>query len=322
MPQTPLIHIGYHKTATTWMQAQFFTPEHGFGMLADHQEIHDRVTRPHGLVFEPGPMQALIAERAAALPGAHVPVVSSEILSGHPFHGGRQSDEYAHRLHAIAPGAKVLISIRAQLKILPSVYMQYLLRGGTMPCDMFFDGTHWPGFHRFDPVHFEYHRLVALYQRLFGAENVHVLTQESLGADQEGACARLAEFAGAGAYRGLSEAARSARGVSYPEYAVPVLRRINYIQHSVVNPRPVVSVGFTPAGLYRAAGYVLRRPPFKGLFGGRKPVTEYVASRFTGHYGASNAALAALVPGLDLSRYELSEAPAETVQAVPNAAAM
>ncbi|MBF9036668.1 hypothetical protein HKCCE2091_20730 [Rhodobacterales bacterium HKCCE2091] len=321
MPDPLLIHIGYHKTATTWMQAQLFTPRHGFRMLADHDEIFARVVQPHGLWFDPAPMQDLIADRSAGLPAGHVPVVSSEILTGHPFHGGQMSDDYARRLHAIAPGAKILVSIRAQLKILPSVYMQYLLRGGTMPCETFFDGTDVPGFFGFRPEHFEYDRLIALYQDLFGAENVYILTQESLAADMEAAAAALAAFAGATAFDGLDPDARGVRGASYPEFAVPVLRRINHVQRSVINPTPPVSFGYTPDGLYRAVGYLVRRPPFPKLFGARKPVTDHVRSRFAGHFAESNARLAALmVRPVDLSRYEMPPEPAGAEAALRTAA--
>ncbi|MBF9032117.1 hypothetical protein HKCCE3408_17090 [Rhodobacterales bacterium HKCCE3408] len=321
MNEAPLIHIGYHKTATTWMQTHLFTPQHGYRMLASHQEIHERIVRPHGLLFSARPMRELIAERTAGLPAGHVAVISSEILSGHPFYGGQMSDTYAERLHAIAPGAKILISIRAQLKILPSVYMQYLLRGGTMRYDQFFGGTDWPGFFGFEPAHFEFDRLVALYQQLFGAKNVFVLPQESLAADSRAVTAELARFAGNAAWVGLSDEARQVRGASYPEYAVPVLRRINHIQHSVVNPNPVVSVGFTPGGLYRTAGYLLRRGPFPALFGNWTPVTDYVRQAYAGHYMDSNGRLARLVThSLDLGRYELPEPLAEHVR--PNAAAM
>lgn len=312
MPDTPLLlHVGYHKTATTWMQAQLFRPEHGYRMLADHDEIFARVVQPHGLLFTPGPAQALIAERAAGLPAGHVAVLSSEILSGHPFHAGQMSDDYARRLKAIAPQARILISIREQLKILPSVYMQYVLRGGTLPYDRFFSGTDWPGFFGFRPEHFEYDRLVALYQELFGAENVYVLTQESLQTDMDAACAGLAAFAGNSAYDGLDESARRVRGASYPEYTVPVHRRLNHFYRSPVNPGPLLPIDPSEHLLRRAVIAILRRPPFSTLFQGKKPVSDYVRKHYAGRFAASNARLSGIVAHpIDLSAYEGSGASA------------
>jgi hypothetical protein len=298
-----LLHVGYHKTATTWMQRQLFVPAHGFRQVAFHREAFDHVVAPHGFDFDPAPLAALLAERAAALAPGEVPVLSSEILSGHPFQGGHGSDVYAERLARIAPQARILISIRSQLRILPSVYMQYLLRGGTQPWDRFFAGTDELGYFAFTPRHFEYDRLVACYQRLFGAGRVHVLTQESLQRDMAGAAAAVAAFAGA-AFAGLTPEARRVEAASYPEYAAPVLRRINHVQASTLDPWPVVALGRTPGGLFRLAGGLLRRPPFAPLLQHRRPVSEHVRQRFAGYYRDSNRRLAALVPGLDLTGYD------------------
>lgn len=306
MIDTPLlIHIGYHKTATTWMQTTLFQPPHGYRMLCDHGEIFTRAVQPHGLVFTPEPMQALIAERGAGLPDGHVAVLSSEILSGHPFQAGQMSDEYARRLKAIAPEAKILISIRAQLKILPSVYMQYLLRGGTLPYDRFFAGTDLPGFFGFRPEHFEYDRLVALYQDLFGAQNVYVMTQESLKVDMDAACMGLATFAGNTAFAGLTDAARKVRGASYPEYTAPVHRRLNHFYRSPVTPGPVLPLD--PSGIYlrRSVLGALRKPPISTLFRGKTPVTDHVRRHYSGQFGPSNDRLAEIVTHpVDLSSYE------------------
>jgi len=299
-----LFHVGYHKTATTWAQRKLFTPEHGFRQIAFHEEAFEHVVKPHGLRFQPSAMQKVIARGRERLDPGEVPVISSEILSGHPFQGGHESDVYAARLKAICPSAKILISIRAQLKVLPSVYTQYVLRGGTLPYDRFFEGTDELGYFAFTPEHFEYDRLVAHYQALFGLENVHVLTQESLQADAETAAAGVAAFAGATKFRGLQPAARERTGVSYPEYAMPVLRRINHVQTSTLNPWPIVSLGRTPRGFYKLAGFILKKPPLSNVLKDRKPISAFVKERFAEHYTQSNAQLAEICPQtVDLSSY-------------------
>ena len=300
-----LLHVGYHKTATTWMQDCLFQPECGFRQLANHTEVFRKIVRPHGLAFDASHMRALISERRTTLLPGEVPVVSSEILSGNLFYGGRESDSYAARLAEIAPEARILISIRSQLRILPSAYMQYVLRGGTMPPERFFEGTNIPGYFGFAAEHFEYDRLVALYQRLFGAENVYVQTQESLQKDMDAAAGGLARFAGAERFVGLDAAARKVLYPSYPEHAAGVLRRINHIQRSTLNPSPIIALAETPRGLFKLAGYALRKPSIASLLGHRKPISDLVRARFTGHFVASNARLAGLLtPGTDLSAYE------------------
>lgn len=299
-----LLHVGYHKTATTWMQRSLFVPAHGYRPVMGHEEAWALLVRPHGLRFDPGPARALLAGRLAGLAPGEVPVVSSEILSGLPFQGGRESEAYAARLREVAPEARILVSIRAQLSILPSVYMQYVRRGGTMTPAAFFAGEPGLGYFGFSPEHFEYDALVARYQDLFGAANVFVLPQEALRRDLDGAAAALARFAGNGAFAGLAPGAREATGASDPEHAVPVLRRINHVRATVLNPAPMLGLGQASETLFRAASWALRRPAVAALLGDRRAVTAEVRRRFTGRFEASNARLAALCAHpIDLSSY-------------------
>ena len=313
MPQQLLLHVGYHKTATSWMQQRLFRNEHGYHQIARHQEVWDHVVSPHGLMFDPDGMRDAIRDGMSAMPPGMVPVISSEILSGHPFFGGMGSDDYARRLKAIAPNAKILITIRSQMRALTSIYMQYLFRGGTMSPELFFDGDPDLGFHGFRSEHFEYHRLIGLYQSLFGPDNVHVVTQEGLKADMDASMRGLAAFAGNRLFDGVLPTHRKAYSPSYPEYAVPVLRRINKLQRSVLNPAPLLYVGTTPLGLYRIAGQILRRPPFAAALGSRRPISALVKRRFTARYDESNQALAGLIGHcVDLSEYGVAGTPYAT----------
>lgn len=287
-----LFHIGYHKTATTWMQKRLFQPEHGFSPVADHSDVFTHLVKPHGLVFDPALMRGFIEGR---LDGTGlVPVVSSEILSGHPFFAGRESDIFARRIKDVAPDAKILISIRDQLRILPSVYAQYIQRGGTMKPERFFAGTDEPGYWGFDPCHFEYDRLVRLYQQLFGAENVLVVTQEALKVDMDAVAREIAEFANA-PFQGLSAQARQVQSPSYPEYTMPWLRRCNHFQRSTLNDEPVVTLGRYTKGLMKLVGFVLKQKPARQLLQRQKPVSTVVEKRFKSHFASSNRRLAALI---------------------------
>lgn len=298
-----LFHIGYHKTATTWMQRLLFVPKYGYEQVADHDDVDRHIVAPHGFDFDPRPMADLIDGKRRRLSNAAVPVVSSEILSGQPFFGGLSSDVYADRIRAISPDARVLVSIRSQTKILVSVYMQYLLRGGTMSPRQFFEGRREVEFYAFRPDHFEYDKLVAYYFNLFGSGNVHVTTQESLGRDPNAAAADIAAFSHNSQFTRLDPADMRAHARSYPEYAAPLLRRVNHIQTSALNPNPIVSVGQTPFGLYKLVGYGMRRSLVAKAMANYRPVTDYVESAFRNRYTESNARLRSLLPRLDLSAY-------------------
>jgi len=305
---SPLFHVGYHKTGTTWMQRRLLVAAAGYAPAFGHEAVHRLVTGPHPLAFDPAPARSALADAAAAAPEGAVPVVSSEILSGHPFYGGRESAEFAARLAAIAPEARILLTVRAQIPAIASVYMQYVRRGGRLPAARFFEGA--PGiggFPGFDPVHFEYHRLVERYRALFGAERVLVLTQEALAADPAGFAARLAAFSGA---RGETPCPAGDRreGASEPQAAAAVLRRINAFARAPAGPDPVLDLGGAARLAARAAAAAFRSPPGRALGAlgaGGRPVTARAAARFSGRFAASNRALAALCPGLELPGYEL-----------------
>jgi len=300
MSVSPLLfHVGYHKTATTWLQNTVFQPEHRFAQVLDHPEIFKTIVNPHGLHFEAGLVRALMAERITAAPDSSVSVVSLESLSGSPFSGGRESDDFARRLAEISPDAKILITIREQCRIIASVYMQYLSRGGTEPAEQFFSGNKVEAFHGFDPRNFEYDRLVALYQSLFGAENVLVLPFETIARDQAAALGVLGKFIQNPSLEKWEN--RPPRAVSYPEIAVPVLRRINHFRASPLNRAPFLNFGRVGEFAYRVAGGGVRR-----IFRAKnRPVTSVAMKKFSGQFRGSNTRLQAMLAHpVDLSGYQ------------------
>lgn len=303
--QAVLFHIGYHKTGTTWLQMRLFRPAHGYAPLhediyATHGAVFEHVTRPHRLAFDAAAAQGVLVDRP--VPDGLVPVISSEILSGHPFWGGRDSADFAKRIRAIAPDARILITIRAQIPAIASVYMQYVRRAGTLSPARFFDGSRVLGYDGFDPVHFEYHRLVALYQDLFGAERVRVMTQEALAADPAAYVASLARFCGADETLTIPSTTRE--GASESEAAIPFLRRINHFTFDGANPSPVINLGPLSNLAYRGTGWAFRKLKAKKIITAR-PVTKEAARRFKGRYAASNRALLEMCEGLDLPGYEI-----------------
>lgn len=298
-PPDLLLHVGYHKTATTWLQNAVFTRANGFPPLLSHREIFDHIVTPHGLTFDTAGVRALLDSRRGQDTEGAVDVMSLEALSGNPFYGGRESDAYAARLADVASGARILITIRAQDRIIASVYMQYVLRGGTASPRRFFDGAQVGGYYGFDPAHFEYHRLVGLYQRLFGSENVLVLPQEMIAADQAEAVRLLASFSG-NSVIGDPWEPRKPRGVSYPEATAALLRRVNHLRAGPANPFPAIDLGWLGQTLFRGVGGTVR-----ALGVSRRPVTDYVRQRFAGRYGDSNRQLAAILHHpVDLKGYD------------------
>lgn len=178
----PLIHIGYHKTATTWLQENFFrNSQVGFAVRNGSDRIFREFVTRNPFLFEVTQVQAMLNKHLLPMPATpHVPVITQERLSGSPHTGGYDSQAIADRLKKVFPEARILIVVREQSGLILSGYKQYVRNGGqqSLARYMFPPENGWyhiPAF-RFD--FFEFHALVEYYQALFGEPQVLVLPYE------------------------------------------------------------------------------------------------------------------------------------------------
>ncbi len=177
-----LIHVGHHKTATTWLQKFLFNDSTiGLALPFSSRKILPFLVYPHTLDFDPHAcrkrLQSAILE---AEKSGLLPVLSSEEFSGNPHSGGYASKELADRLTTVFPEAKILMVIREQKSMIISTYKQYVTAGGS--CSLV-DYLQPPDRGRqrtplFDWDHFKYHRLIRYYLNLFGHSKVLVLPYE------------------------------------------------------------------------------------------------------------------------------------------------
>lgn len=242
-----LVHIGYHKAASTWLQRELFVDRTGYRWLGKRPRSHPvrRLVRDRPLEFDGVDVRRAFdrlivdAEQAGA-----VPVVSFERLSGHPFSGGFDVDLIGERLAQVFPDARVLIVVREQRAMIVSTYKQYVQVGGAAPLRQFLE----PPVGRslrvplFDWRYFEYDHLVRHYHRLFGEEHVLTLPYELFARDGRAFVKRIADLGGRSIpgdvietlrYRRRSNRARSA-------LTIAAVRRLNrFTEHTELNPAPV-----------------------------------------------------------------------------------
>lgn len=293
---TVTVHIGYHKTATTWMQRDLFLPRYGYCQLLTHEEVHETITGPHGLQFSADFARDLIAKRQEGSGGLHAEIISSELLCGNPFYGGRESDVFASRLKEIIPSARILITIRHQPSILVSTYLQYLSRGGTKSISSFYNERSSLGYYGFSPAHFEYHRLLKHYRDLFGNANVLVMTFEELSRDPANFITDVARFAGVPLGSSPDGLAIRKVGSSAPDGLSQAIRYINFLRNSPTGSGPILGNGRLGDWIYRAATYGARHRPLSSALNSYHPVEQYVKSRFAGRFADSNSELRLMIP--------------------------
>lgn len=212
--RTPLLlHIGYHKTASTWLQSNLFDARDQ-GFMTDpatpRHALVERLVRPDPLFYDPA--AAAAAYRPAsdlALAQGRTLVLSHERLSGYPSSGGRDRQLIAERLAATFPEARILIVIREQKAIIRSMYSQHVTDGGVESIEHFL-ATPEPRLCRKPSFCLEYYcydHMLDLYRGLFGAERVLVLPYELLARDPAAFSARIVRHCG-GAPVPIGEAKR------------------------------------------------------------------------------------------------------------------
>ncbi len=180
----PLIHIGYHKTGTSYLQSKFFIAEHGFLRWPPNQAI------VHPLLIDLGPFESVSAKSVAILQESADTakrlglqwVCSHERLSGHVSSGGYDSKALADRLRSIMPTAKVLVVIREQRDAIRSAYSQFVTEGGSLSLYKYLHDPQAPirKVPLFSLKHFQYLPLIQYYRSIFGPSRVLVLPYELL----------------------------------------------------------------------------------------------------------------------------------------------
>lgn len=183
-----IVHIGYHKTATTWFQRRFY-PRVRNAECVERARIAEAFLAPRALEFS-----TEAARAALALREDRSYILCEEELSGSPPAGGLHglvTKEVAHRLKAALPEAQVVIFIRRQADIIAAVYGEYVRRGGTHgPPRFLFPERRGKGQYRrpyrapmFAFGHFDYLAVVRHYESIFGESAVHVFPYEVFKAD-------------------------------------------------------------------------------------------------------------------------------------------
>jgi len=294
----PLVHIGYHKTGTTWLQREVFSSSAaGFSQLGGAQ----RLIAVNAFSFKPRKVRKQMERRIGeVLDRGLTPVLSSERLSGAPHFGGYDSEIIADRLAAVFPNSRIMVVIREQKEMFLSIYKQYIRRGGAASLRQYLaaprDGYWMPQF-RFE--YLEYHRLISRYQDLFGARNVLVLPYELLRSRPGDFLAKVSGFMD----MPPAEPRNRPMNVSLSALSLSLRRHANrYVVLDPVNPAPPFDFPRSHEILERSCRAVDAIAP-KSLLERHERRWRHRAAREVGNrYSHSNARTAALT-GLALRTF-------------------
>jgi hypothetical protein len=295
----PLLHVGYPKTGSTWLQNHVFD-HHGLGLASVARSvIHDQLARVHPLVFDVAACRATFDPFIRSIQGRGLtPVVSSERLSGDTFDGGLDSLEQAERLVRVFPQAKILVVVREQRSMIYSLYKHFVRAGFPGSLRTFLQRPNrGMGYLRwFDYEHLEYDRFAERYAALFGRPNVLVLAFEEFCREPLAFTARLLQFMGItaehAAMAALPFAERDNEGLQ--PVGVALQRPLNWlcVRHRL-NPWPPLPSKWLRGVIDKAMPLVDRCMPRRGQESLRRKQRRLIAEFVRDRYRASNARLAA-----------------------------
>ena len=244
--QRPLVHIGYHKTATTWFQESFY-PAVRNASYVGRRAAQNAFLCARAFNFSADEARRVINDAS----GGDRPLICEEDLSGYLHNGGLGgllSREVAHRIWATLPNAVIVVAIRSQPRMVEASYSQYVRRGGTHSPRRYVNaqrtiagaGRYWYKAPLFQLDHFNYQPLLDTYAELFGREAVRVFLYEEFGADPR---AFLARFAGEhGLDVDLHRLDFHQVNSSLTRRDIAVLRRLNlFTRASVIDKRSYLS---------------------------------------------------------------------------------
>lgn len=300
---TPLLHIGFHKTATTFLQQSVFAKsELGYCPIMTAAQATEYFILCHERRFDPNAIRAEIAPILGGDAQGLVPVVSHEALSGNFAAGLVMVRDTPRRLRAVFPDARVIIGVREQRSLIRSLYGQYIMDGGIHSIEEFLGAAvPRPGFRPpCDLERFEFDLTVSTYQEVFGPSNVLVLPFELLLRDRRAYLERIREFSGASPVHSQAMPGPE-RNVGIGSWAYGLRRRLNRI---VDRPPSTRGDRASLPLAYKLSDSALRRvdaslPASLRRMGDRR-LRERVALRIGDSYAESNRRLAALT-GLPLA---------------------
>lgn len=220
-----VVHIGYHRTGTTWLQSVVFPRMQGVELPSEPvwSDLANNLGRSEQ--FLEHTLHAFLEEVAAR--GDKPLIFSREAISADHNDPWGSAGRNAERLHRALPDARILIVTRRQDTMLRSFHWLYVRLGGHRAFRAMLDLDEIEGW-RWDHRHLEYDRLVAHYVELFGRENVKVLPTELLRRNPELYLAEISDFCGGQGYdTSTRELVRTRVNASSSALSVALLRRWN-----------------------------------------------------------------------------------------------
>jgi hypothetical protein len=195
-PDPVLVHVGFPKALSSWLQKQWFVPENGYATVMDPVQVQLQLIDPTPFAFDGDRLRPEIQASKQASQSGLVPVITSEALAGNMYCGGFNGRECIDRVVQVAPQARVLLIVREQRQLIRSLYKSLVTWGMPHSIDRLLNPTEprlSPQFN-FDFLRFD--QRLNYYQQCVGRDRVLVLAYESFAENPESFLRAIGDFAG------------------------------------------------------------------------------------------------------------------------------
>ncbi|MEM7550839.1 MAG: sulfotransferase domain-containing protein [Bacteroidota bacterium] len=288
------IHIGYPKTATTYLQNNVFNAIEGCNFMGFNELCQN------GLID-------LTFRKESSLDYNHLAkifdsekdyIISYEGFVGIFLNGSVISDFIPNRIKKVVEKPRILITIRNQKDMFKSLYIQYVISGGTLKASDFYASKP-PQMIFFDWDFLNYTPLINKYKKAFGADNVFIVPYELLKKNHGLFINEINKFIDDKIV--LTEKDNSkVVNRSLGKTALSILRMSNNMVSSYVSDNAIVPPKImTNKGLKYYIHSLFARKPFKYL-DPKFELKEELIGDINNYYKASNLLLQKKLPQYDL----------------------
>lgn len=173
------IHVGIHKTATTFMQKHFFPSLTGITYLSlrdKHGGFLQYLRNTDDFDFDASKARDLFYKVSQSAETSAAILVSHEGFCGSPWDGAALRKRNCDRLAATFPEARIVVVLRNQRALLQSLYLQYIKTGGSAHWREFLTANRHPLIN--SASYYRFGEYVQYLFNLFGKEQVDILLYE------------------------------------------------------------------------------------------------------------------------------------------------
>lgn len=270
LPQA--LHIGFSKAASTWLQDLFRQSEEVFLVYKTfffsplNSKIYKKGIDYYSSFFEQAHENqvAVESQEHIILPEIHPELKCATLCL-------ESVQAIAHRIKSDLPDIKIILIIRNQEEMIVSRYLQYVVQGGWLRPEQFFDKLIFnnSNFQRY--ADYRFFKIIRILERIFGQNNLLVLLQEELFKKRLENIDKISTFLGCEINR--TKIKKKNVGNSY--YAIKLIRFLNQYW---VRQVETIEKRTQTRGLYHPWLYVkegIRK--FDALMGNKKQKKRYLS---------------------------------------------